>query len=156
MKMGKAANGGRPNGIDQIWVRRDPLTGDVQEYLVVEAKGSSGAVLGHPADGQQMSPRWLFARVLKMAQGTDGRFVETGTNQNRMAAKILHAMFEDTRTIRVRGIVFHCLYGTTNEAQVVHMTDLGEYNQPEVVTAARNAGPVFGGPPQSGISLYSH
>ncbi|HEV2733968.1 MAG TPA: hypothetical protein VGV85_03980 [Longimicrobiaceae bacterium] len=151
MKMGKAA-AGRQNGIDQIWVKRDPLTGDVEEYLIVESKGSHNATLNHVRDGEQMSPRWVFVRLLKMANG-NGSYMELGTNQDRMAEKILRAMFDDARTIKVRGLVFHSLYGTLNEHSVVKLTDLGSYNQPEVVTPARNAAPVFGPAVGNGMSL---
>jgi hypothetical protein len=70
-----------------------------------------------------------------------------------MAEKILRAMFDDARKIRVRGLVFHSLYGTPNENSVVKLTDLGSYNQPEVVTPARNAAPVFGPVVGNGMSL---
>lgn len=153
MKMGKAGDGGRPNGIDQIWVKRDPYTGTVNEYLIVEAKGSINAHLGHPQDGQQMSPRWLFTRLVQMAAG-HGSFIDDDTNR-RLPRKILEAMFDDTRTVLVRGIVFHALYGTTNENQVVQMTDLGTYNQPEAVTQARANVDIFSGPSQSGLSLQT-
>lgn len=124
MKMGKSAGGGRPNGIDQIWVKRDMQTGNVVEYLIVEAKGSVNATLGHPSTGQQMSPKWLFWCLLKMV-ARDGRYMDAQTSSD-LPRKILDALI-NPGGIPVRGVIFQSLYGSLNESKVVQMTDIGLY-----------------------------
>ncbi|MCX5542090.1 hypothetical protein M3A49_21685 [Paraburkholderia sp. CNPSo 3076] len=133
MKMGKSVGGGRPNGIDQIWVKRDMQTGNVLEYLIIEAKGSVNATLGHPGTGQQMSPRWLFWCLVRMAAG-HGSYIDAQTSRE-LPKKILTSLINHNG-IPVRGVVFHSLYGSQNESKVVEMTDLGLYS---FVTAFENA-----------------
>lgn len=138
MKMGKSDNGGRPNGIDQIWVKRDRHTGNVIEYLIVEAKGSVNATLGHPSTGQQMSPRWLFFCLVKMVAG-DARYMDIRTSRD-LPTKILYALINNGG-IPVRGIIFHSLFGSKNESKVVEMTDIGLYS---FVSAFERASAGFG------------
>ncbi|WP_343675866.1 hypothetical protein [Paraburkholderia heleia] len=133
MKIGKSAGGSRPNGIDQIWVKRDMRSGDVLEYLIIEAKGSVNATLGHPSTGQQMSPKWLFWCLVRMAAG-HGSYIDAQTSPE-LPKKILSALINNGG-IPVRGVVFHSLYGSQNESKVVEMTDLGLYN---FVAAYENA-----------------
>ncbi|MEM5316536.1 hypothetical protein [Paraburkholderia sp. JHI869] len=133
LKMGKSVGGGRPNGIDQIWVKRDMQTGDVLEYLIIEAKGSVNAAMGHPGTGQQMSPKWLFWCLVRMAAG-HGSYIDAQTSRE-LPKKILTALINNNG-IPVRGLVFHSLYGSQNESKVVEMTDLGLYN---FVAAFENA-----------------
>ncbi|WP_339492337.1 hypothetical protein [Pseudomonas sp. EA_15y_Pfl2_R67] len=59
MKIGKASSG-RNNGIDQIWVKRNLQSGVVEEYIIVECKGSVDAELNEAKYGWQMSPCWAF------------------------------------------------------------------------------------------------
>lgn len=133
LKMGKSVGGSRPNGIDQIWVKRDMQTGNVLEYLIIEAKGSVNATLGHPSTGQQMSPKWLFWCLVRMAAG-HGSYIDVQTSRE-LPKKILSALINNGG-IPVRGVVFHSLYGSQNESKVVEMTDLGLYN---FVAAYENA-----------------
>lgn len=138
MKMGKSDNGGRPNGIDQIWVKRDMNTGKVIEYLMVEAKGSVNATLGHPSTGQQMSPKWLFWCLVNMVAG-DARYMDNRTSTD-LPRKILDALINNGG-VPVRGVIFHSLFGSTNESKVVQMTDTGLYS---FVSAYERASAGFG------------
>lgn len=140
MKMGKSANGTRPNGIDQIWVKRDMRTGDVIEYLIVEAKGSVNATLGHPNTGQQMSPKWLFWCLIKMA-GNKASYIGAETKTD-LPIKILNALINHGG-VPVRGIIFHSLYGSKNESKVVQMNDIGLYQFASAFENASKGGGLF-------------
>jgi hypothetical protein len=61
-----AFDGQGHTGIDQIWVRR--VNGEITEYMIVEAKGSYNAKLGHAVKGTQMSPRWVYVSLMEMIQ----------------------------------------------------------------------------------------
>ena len=114
-------------GIDQIWVRRNRNTGAVTEYIIVEAKGSQGANLGLPQDlGAQMSPRWVFNRLMLLAN--------SGTPEARTGQKALLAMFDDNAAIPVIGLVIKSLFEPDHGSwsQVVEVTGLGRYNRPDL------------------------
>lgn len=140
MKMGKSANGMRPNGIDQIWVKRDMRTGNVIEYLIVEAKGSVNATLGHPSTGQQMSPKWLFWCLINMAN-KNASYIGPETKTD-LPVKILNALI-NPGGIPVRGIVFHSLHGSANESKVVQMNDIGLYQFASAFENASKGGGLF-------------
>lgn len=144
MKMGKSPNGARPNGIDQIWVKRNLQTNSVAEYIIVESKGSVRAHLGHPADGAQMSPRWVFSCLVSMAAG-EASYIHTATTKTRLATKILRAMVNNTTP--VRGLIFHSLHGTQQHSKIIHMTDLTPYNCPALFTQASAGTPLFANAP---------
>lgn len=129
LKRGKSPNGKRPNGIDQIWVKRDKRTGKVLEYLIIEAKGSYNAHLEHPKTGQQMSARWLFYCLIKMAKGSKA-YTDQYPDEDKtksLPTKILDALINNDG-VPVKGIVFHSLYGSYSESKVVQMIDLGRYD----------------------------
>lgn len=144
LKRGKSPNGTRPNGIDQIWVKRDRHTGDVREYLIIEAKGSVLASLDHSKTGQQMSPRWLFWCLIKMAKG-DKKYTDQFNSKAKtqsLPSKILDALI-NTGGVPVRGIVFHSLYGSVSESKVVQMTDLGPYDFSHAYATASSKSKAF-------------
>lgn len=140
MKMGKSAGGGRPNGIDQIWVRRDMQTGDVLEYLIIEAKGSVKAHMGHTSTGEQMSPRWLFWCLVQMAHGNRS-YIDAQTKP-QLPQKILTALI-NPGGIPVRGVIFHSLHASDNESKVVAMTNLGFYKFVDAYTNAKRGDKPF-------------
>ncbi|SFP54224.1 hypothetical protein SAMN05216601_11484 [Ectopseudomonas composti] len=144
MKMGKSPNGARPNGIDQIWVKRNLQTNTVEEYIIVESKGSYRAHLGHPADGAQMSPRWVFSCLISMAAG-EASYIHTATTNTRLAKKMLNAMVNNT--VPVRGLIFHSLHGTQQHSKIIHMTDLTPYNCPALFTQANAGNQIFANAP---------
>jgi hypothetical protein len=152
MKMGKTAGGGRPNGFDQIWVKRDMVNGDVLEYLLVESKGNVRGELGDTQEGGQMSARWIFICLLRMARG-NGHYINTNQTNPRLATKILEAMINDRKP--VKGVIFKSLYKSKDSGLegVVEMTALGEYNCPAIFALANVAvtTPVF--PPTSTQSM---
>lgn len=134
LKIGKAAQGSQ-NGIDQIWVERDMATGDVKRYFIVEAKGNKDATVGFTQQtGYQMSFRWLFYALVMMWRG-DGRYMDqTSPNQSRTAKKILDAMFDDQKRIKVVGLKVKSLFGGGRDFNsIVELTYYGEYNAPEVL-----------------------
>ncbi|HEX6979523.1 MAG TPA: hypothetical protein VF342_09495 [Alphaproteobacteria bacterium] len=134
LKIGKAAQGSQ-NGIDQIWVERDMATGDIKRYFIVEAKGNKDATVGFTQQtGYQMSFRWLFYALVMMWRG-DGRYMDqTSPNQSRTAKKILDAMFDDQKRIKVVGLKVKSLFGGgTQFNSIVELTYYGEYNAPEVL-----------------------
>lgn len=94
MKIGKASSG-RTNGIDQIWVKRNMQTGAVEEYLIIECKGSADAHLGEAKYGRQMSARWVFYCLIGML-GTNGNLASTATGdiyaKQSLVKKILNAL----------------------------------------------------------------
>jgi hypothetical protein len=115
-------------GIDQIWARRARNTGAITEYILVEAKGSQGAGMGLPQDlGAQMSSRWVFNRLMLLANSADQK--ERSTSQ-----KVLLAMFADNAAIPVIGMVIKSFFEQDhgNWSQVVEVIGLGQYNRADL------------------------
>ncbi|NNB94174.1 hypothetical protein HI113_09690 [Corallococcus exiguus] len=138
MKKGVAVSGGA-NGIDQIWVQRDDR-GNIICYLIVEAKGSNGARLEYRDTGEQMSPRWVFNCLLQMASGNRKYYDTSQPNQQRMAKKILDAMF-DPNGPKVYGMKIHSLYGQNTFNLCVEIRDMGEYNDPQALVDVQASTP---------------
>ena len=116
-------------GVDQIWVRRD-AEGDVNEYLIVEAKGMgvSGieASLSYTQDkGNEMSPMWILCSLWEMQKTT------TNAQFKVMAGKIIDAI-EKNKAILVWGV---CL---TEQADrnCVKVLDCGVYNMHQAPSEA--------------------
>ncbi|MGN8275851.1 hypothetical protein [Pseudomonas sp. SMN5] len=128
MKIGKAASG-RTNGIDQIWTRRNMLTGAIEEYLIIESKGSLGGTLTNTEYGQQMSPRWVFNCLIGLF-GTDYRLASSAASdkyaKQTLVVKILDAMINDT--IPVTGYIFQAMTGLKVGAQSLAISRLGRYS----------------------------
>ena len=135
LKLGFVPNG--HHGIDQIWARRDPGSGAVTEYIIVEAKGSSEAHLGLPEYGEQMSPKWVFSSLMNMAN------VQGGGRDARLAAKILTAMFSDNFTNQgtaqnpgVWGLILKALYDhnkpNSMHNKMIEVVGLPFYNRPDL------------------------
>lgn len=96
LKLGYFSGGGT-QGIDQIWVERDPLSGKVGKYIIVECKGSANAHYGETQNGTQMSLKWIVNSLRGlMTNRKEPRY-------KRLAEKILYSIFCDHYT-RVEGI----------------------------------------------------
>lgn len=120
-------------GIDQIWVRRDASSGDVREYVLVEAKGSRAAKLGQTVTkGHQMSPRWAMASIKALR---DHRGHVTRPNVDQLTTKIMKAMLgvpPDPRLPHniptVWGLVVHLRYSNTHPTFEIEVTDANVFN----------------------------
>ena len=152
MKIGKASSG-RNNGIDQIWVKRNLLSGVVEEYLIVECKGSVAASLNEAQYGWQMSPCWVFYCLIGLL-GTNGNLASTSTTdvfaKTTMVRKILDALINPGPPV-VKGLVIQPMTKSVTVPNSIEMVDLGEYDLVEQYTNAvaghtrfHNA-PVFSG-----------
>ncbi|MCG6577002.1 hypothetical protein EGM97_20090 [Pseudomonas sp. AF32] len=128
MKIGKAASG-RTNGIDQIWIRRNMLSGAVEEYLIIESKGSLGAKLTNTEYGQQMSPKWVFFCLVGLFSD-DHRLASSAASdryaKRGLVEKILDAMINNT--IPVTGYIFQAMTGLKIGAESLSIMKLGRYN----------------------------
>jgi hypothetical protein len=128
MKIGKAASG-RTNGIDQIWIRRNMSSGAVEEYLIIESKGSLGAKLTNTLYGQQMSPMWIF-RCLIGLFSDDYRLASSSTAdqyaKSTLVEKILDALINDKAP--VTGYIFQTMTGLKTGAESLVIQKLGRYN----------------------------
>ncbi|SFX35230.1 MULTISPECIES: hypothetical protein [unclassified Pseudomonas] len=152
MKIGKASSG-RNNGIDQIWVKRNLLSGVVEEYIIVECKGSVDASLNEAQYGWQMSPCWVFYCLIGLL-GTNGNLASTSTTdvfaKTTMVRKILDALINPGPPV-VKGLVIQPMTKSVTVPNSIEMVDLGEYDLVEQYTNAvaghtrfHNA-PVFSG-----------
>ncbi|WP_224365346.1 hypothetical protein [Hyalangium versicolor] len=101
LKMGHGEKQVR-QGVDQIWAKRDPTTGDVVAYFLVECKGSKGAELGQNVHETQMSPAWIFQKMLELAK--------EGGRLSRLSQKVLSALFEPTSKAEVYGVIIQSLF----------------------------------------------
>ncbi|MBN1205944.1 MAG: hypothetical protein JXB05_13590 [Myxococcaceae bacterium] len=101
LKMGHGEKKGS-HGVDQIWARRDPSTGDVVTYFLVECKGSKDAELGQNVHETQMSPAWIFRKMLELAQD--------GGRLRRLSEKVLSAIFDPVSKVEVYGVIIQSLF----------------------------------------------
>ncbi|WP_224247866.1 hypothetical protein [Hyalangium gracile] len=101
LKMGHGEKKVR-QGVDQIWAKRDPTTGDVVAYFLVECKGSKGAELGQNVHETQMSPAWIFQKMLELAK--------EGGRLRGLSEKVLSALFEPTSKVGVYGVIIQSLF----------------------------------------------
>ena len=67
------------NGIDGLYVKRDPKTGQIKEWVIGEAK-FGGSRLGTTLNGQQMGDRWIRHNAYEMMR----RGSTTGTRRAGM------------------------------------------------------------------------
>ncbi|MFY2557406.1 hypothetical protein ACN469_07265 [Corallococcus terminator] len=102
LKMGHGEKKGS-HGIDQIWARRDEPSGVVEEYFLVECKGSKHAELGQNVRETQMSPAWVFKKLLELAQDDSARL-------KSLAKKVMNAMFDAQSTVKVHGVIIQSLF----------------------------------------------
>lgn len=107
LKMGHGEKKGT-HGIDQIWAKRDEKKGGVLTYFLVECKGSKRAELGQNKEETQMSPVWIFKKLLELAG-------DPSTRLRRLAEKVLHAMFERSGTVEVYGVIIQSLFQPKKE-----------------------------------------
>ena len=126
-------------GIDQIWVRRDPA-GDVKEYVLVEAKGSRGAKLGPTASkGDQMSPQWAMKSLVELrdqvAQKKQAGVGFADVNVESLTTKIMKSMLglaPDPRfpghVPKVWGLIVHLQFSNPKPSWMVRIRDAGEFN----------------------------
>ena len=73
-EMAFAVDPGHGGGIDQLWIRKNTATGNVEAYLIVEAKGpTKGAKLSKNAFSQhaQMSSGWVLSRLTTLSNNSD-------------------------------------------------------------------------------------
>ncbi|ALI09283.1 hypothetical protein AO356_21540 [Pseudomonas fluorescens] len=128
LKIGKASSG-RTNGIDQIWVKRNLQTGAVEEYLIVECKGSVDAHLGDASYGRQMSTRWVFYCLLGLL-GTNGNLASTSTSdvyaKKELVNKILLALINPG--IPVRGMIVQPMRKSKTDPDSIDVYELGTYS----------------------------
>ncbi|WP_260961035.1 hypothetical protein [Pseudomonas citri] len=137
MKIGKASSG-RNNGIDQIWVKRNLQSGVVEEYIIVECKGSKEAELGEAKYGWQMSPCWVFHCLIGLL-GTNGNLASTSTTdvyaKTSMVRKILNALINPGPPV-VKGLVIQPMTKSVTAPNTIEMSDLGTYDLVEQYTNA--------------------
>ncbi|MCQ6257411.1 hypothetical protein [Pseudomonas sp. Q11] len=137
MKIGKASSG-RNNGIDQIWVKRNLQSGVVEEYIIVECKGSKDAELGEAKYGWQMSPCWVFYCLVGLL-GTNGNLASTSTTdvyaKTTMVRKILDALINPGPPV-VKGLVIQPMTKSITAPNSIEMSDLGAYDLVEQYTNA--------------------
>ncbi|MET3457642.1 MULTISPECIES: hypothetical protein [Pseudomonas] len=128
LKIGKASSG-RTNGIDQIWVKRNLRTGAVEEYLIVECKGSVDAHLGDASYGRQMSTRWVFYCLLGLL-GSNGNLASTSTSdvyaKKALVNKILLALINPG--IPVRGMIVQPMRKSKTDPDSIDVYELGTYS----------------------------
>lgn len=145
LKVGKASSG-RVNGIDQIWVKRNLETGKVEEYLIVESKGSAGAGFSDANYGKQMSPRWVFYCLLSM-MGDDGRLASDHSvdqyAKKDVVNKMLLSMLNPDYGPRVKGVVIQAMTGSSTDAKSIEMNNLGYYDLSYAYDMAKNEHSVF-------------
>ncbi|TWC22599.1 hypothetical protein FBY06_105181 [Pseudomonas sp. SJZ085] len=137
MKIGKASSG-RTNGIDQIWVKRNLISGVVEEYIIVECKGSVDASLNEAKYGWQMSPCWVFYCLVGLL-GTNGSLASTSTTdvfaKTTMVRKILNALINPGPPV-VKGLVIQPMTKSITAPNNIEMVDLGAYDLVEQYTNA--------------------
>lgn len=137
MKIGKASSG-RNNGIDQIWVKRNLQSGVVEEYIIVECKGSVDAELNEAKYGWQMSPCWVFYCLIGLL-GTNGNLASTSTTdvyaKKTMVRKILKALINPGPPV-VKGLVIQPMTKSVTAPNSIEMSDLGTYDLVEQYTNA--------------------
>ncbi|NVJ23781.1 hypothetical protein HUW62_21375 [Myxococcus sp. AM011] len=102
LKMGHGEKKGT-HGLDQIWAKRDESSGVVEAYFLVECKGSKHAELGQNVRETQMSPAWVFKKLLELAQ-------DDSTRLKSLARKVLNAMFDAQSTVKVHGVIIQSLF----------------------------------------------
>lgn len=102
LKMGHGEKKGT-HGLDQIWARRDEPSGVVEAYFLVECKGSKHAELGQNVRETQMSPAWVFKKLLELAQDDSARL-------KSLAKKVMNAMFDAKSTVKVHGVIIQSLF----------------------------------------------
>ncbi|MEP9318437.1 hypothetical protein ABKS89_14970 [Pseudomonas sp. LABIM340] len=124
LKVGKS-KAGRPNGIDQIWVKRNMVSGAVERYVLVEAKGSVKAHPGFTETGEQMSPRWVFFVLLMMA-AKDASYVDPEHGVNT-ARKIITALINPGHP-PVSGVMVKSLFGSKSAENVLDFSALIDFN----------------------------
>ncbi|WP_085586471.1 MULTISPECIES: hypothetical protein [unclassified Pseudomonas] len=129
MKLGKSSSG-RTNGIDQIWVKRNLVSGVIEQYIIVECKGSVDAELGEASYGWQMSTAWVFHCLIGLL-GTNGKLASTSTTdvfaKKSMVNKILDAMINPGPP-EVKGLVIQPMTKSVIDGSSVEMIDLGAYD----------------------------
>ncbi|UQS16693.1 hypothetical protein [Pseudomonas sp. HS6] len=129
MKLGKSS-AGRINGIDQIWVKRNLWSGEVEQYIIVECKGSMDAKLGEASYGWQMSTAWVFYALIGLL-GTDGSLASKSLTdvfaQKSMVKKILDALINPGPPT-VKGLLIQPMTKSVTTANAVEMIDLGAYS----------------------------
>jgi len=137
MKIGKASSG-RNHGIDQIWVKRNLISGVVEEYIIVECKGSVDASLNEPSYGWQMSPCWVFHCLIGLL-GTNGNLASTSTTdvfaKTTMVRKILNALINPGPPV-VKGLIIQPMTKSVTAPNNIEMLDLGTYDLVEQYTNA--------------------
>lgn len=140
LKIGKASSG-RTNGIDQIWVKRNMQTGAVEEYLIVECKGSVDAHLGDAIYGRQMSTRWIFHCLLGLL-GTSGNLASTSTSdvyaKKAMVNKILLALI-NPGMVPVSGMIIQPMRKSKSDSDSIDIYELGTYSLVNEYTMAWQA-----------------
>lgn len=137
MKIGKASSG-RNNGIDQIWVKRNLQSGVVEEYIIVECKGSVDAELNEAKYGWQMSPCWVFHCLIGLL-GKNANLSSTSTTdvyaKTAMVVKILNALINPGPPL-VRGLVIQPMTKSVTAPKSIELIDLGTYDLVEQYTNA--------------------